>query len=90
MSETLYPMDFSEDGQVVRAIYENGAAPEYILYPHVSAAKWARWREERRWIPQFVVAALDQGMPVDQNFMEAQWDYQATEEADAGRMSHAA
>ena len=81
--ERLHPV---EDGQVVREIIPGGHEPrELVLYPDTGSVQWAQRLDRSRFVPRFVVALLDEGMPIGEDALSDRIDKVELSEKEVSR-----
>ena len=66
--ERLHPVD---ENQVIREVIPGGDEPRSIkLYPNHASVRVVQWFEGKRFIPNFVVAMVDDGRPLPESFLD--------------------
>lgn len=74
--ERLWP---AENDGVIREIIPGGHEERvYLLYPNRTSARMIQILENNRFVPKFLIALMDDGMPVDQSCVE---EYPTDEQA---------
>lgn len=61
----------AENKQVIREIIPGGHEPrQFLLYPDVRSAQFVQRLEDSRFVPNFLVALMDDGMPLEADSIE--------------------
>lgn len=86
--ERLHPYD---QDQVIREIIPGGHEPrQYILYPNEVSLRAVQWLERRRFVPDWFVSLVDDGMPMDGSPFDRDYSVEDLASAEEEELTHAA